>query len=60
MTDTGREFTELHARSSFSFLEASSSPERLAEEAARLGYHSMALVDRDGVYGAPRFFKACT
>jgi error-prone DNA polymerase len=59
MTDTGREFTELHARSSFSFLEASSSPERLAEEAARLGYHSMALVDRDGVYGAPRFFKAC-
>ncbi len=59
MTDSGGEFTELHARSSFSFLESSSSPESLAEEAARLGYHSLALADRDGVYGAPRFFRAC-
>ena len=59
MTDPGLEFVELHARSSFSFLESSASPESLAEEAARLGYGSMALVDRDGVYGAPRFFRAC-
>ena len=59
MTEAGRDFTELHARSSFSFLESSASPESLAEEAARLGYRSMALVDRDGLYGAPRFFRAC-
>ena len=59
MTDAGREFVELHARSSFSFLEASASPESLAEEAARLGYHTLALADRNGVYGAPRFFRAC-
>jgi error-prone DNA polymerase len=52
-------YIELHAQSAFSFLEASSSPEDLAQEAARLGYPGLALLDRDGVYGAPRFYKAC-
>jgi len=59
MIDAGPEFTELHARSAFSFLESSASPESLAGEAARLGCRALALVDRDGVYGAPRFFRAC-
>ncbi len=49
---------ELHAASAFSFLRASSLPEDLVERAARLGYTAVALVDRDGVSGAPRFFKA--
>ena len=31
-------------------------PEDLADRAAELGYAAMALVDRDGVYGAPRFY----
>ncbi len=53
-------FIELHARSAFSFLEAAEQPETLAEEAGRLGMPAMALVDRDGVYGAPRFFRAMT
>jgi error-prone DNA polymerase len=53
-------YVELDARSTFSFLEAASSPERLAEEAARLGYPALALGDIDGVYGAPRFYKAAT
>jgi error-prone DNA polymerase len=53
-------YVELSARSAFSFLEAASSPERLAEEAARLGYPALALVDADGVYGAPRFHRAAT
>jgi len=52
-------YIELHACSSFSFLEGSSSPEELAAEAARLGYSALALLDRDGLYGAPRFYKAC-
>jgi len=51
-------FIELHASSAFSFLEAASLPETLVERAAALGYSALALVDRDGVYGAPRFHKA--
>jgi error-prone DNA polymerase len=51
-------YTELHASSAFSFLRGSSLPEDLVERAARLGYPAMALLDRDGVAGAPRFFKA--
>ncbi len=48
---------ELHAASAFSFLRASSAPEELAERAASLGYSALALVDRDTLSGAPRFFK---
>ncbi len=51
-------YTELHAASAFSFLEAASLPEALVERAAALGYPALALLDRDGVYGAPRFHKA--
>ncbi len=53
-------FVELHATSAFSFLEAAGLPEALAEEAARLGQPALALLDRDGVYGAPRLYRACT
>ncbi|MDB4965031.1 MAG: polymerase alpha subunit [Myxococcales bacterium] len=49
------DYVELRAASAFSFLRASSLPEDLADRAAELGYNAMALVDRDGVYGAPRF-----
>jgi error-prone DNA polymerase len=52
-------FVELHACSAFSFLRGSSPPEELAAEAARLGYEALALLDRDGFYGAPRFYRAC-
>jgi error-prone DNA polymerase len=51
-------YVELHARSAFSFLEAASNPEDLVEAAAEQGLAAMALVDRDGVYGAPRFHQA--
>jgi error-prone DNA polymerase len=49
---------ELHAASAFSFLRGASLPEDLVERAAELGYDALALVDRDGLAGAPRFFKA--
>ena len=52
-------YIELHTCSAFSFLEGSSLPEELVKEAARLNYPALALLDRDGVYGAPRFYKAC-
>jgi error-prone DNA polymerase len=51
-------YTELHAASAFSFLRGSSLPEDLVARAAELGYPALALVDRDGVSGAPRFYKA--
>ncbi len=51
-------YVELHSRSAFSFLRGASNPEQLAEVAAESGVAAMALCDRDGVYGAPRFHKA--
>ncbi|MCF7762292.1 MAG: error-prone DNA polymerase [Verrucomicrobia bacterium] len=51
-------YIELHARSAFSFLRGASLPEQLAKAASNLGMPAMALCDRDGVYGAPRFFRA--
>ncbi len=52
------DYVELHARSAFSFLRGSSTPEDLMSAAARLGLPAVALCDRDGLYGAPRFFHA--
>ncbi len=51
-------YVELHAASAFSFLDGASLPEALVERAASLGYSTLALLDRDGVYGAPRFHLA--
>ena len=54
MTD----YVELHARSAFSFLEGASVPEELIAVAQKLEMPAMALMDRDGLYGAPRFHLA--
>ncbi len=51
-------YIELHTSSAFSFLRGASLPETLIERAAALGYPAIALLDRDGVYGAPRFHQA--
>ena len=51
-------YIELHARSAFSFLEGASLPEELIGVCAHLGMPAMALLDTDGVYGAPRFHLA--
>lgn len=51
-------YAELHARSAFSFLRGSSSPENLAYVAADQDLPALALCDRDGVFGAPRFYTA--
>ena len=51
-------YVELHASSAFSFLDGASLPEALVARAAALGYPALALLDRDGVYGAPRFHLA--
>jgi error-prone DNA polymerase len=51
-------YIELHARSAFSFLEGSSLPEDLIAACAQLQQPAMALLDRDGFYGSPRFHMA--
>src|SRR3954463_2127809 len=52
------EYVELHARSAFSFLEGASSPEEMAAVCAELGMPAMAMLDSNGVYGAPRLHMA--
>ena len=52
-------FVHLDVRSFFSLKEGAFSPEALARRAAELHLPSVALVDRDGLYGTARFVDAC-
>ena len=52
------EYVELHARSAFSFLEGASMPEALVQQAANLGMSALGILDRDGLYGAPRLYTS--
>ena len=56
--DDARPYAELRASSAFSFLDSSALPEDLAHHAAENDVTAMALVDTNGVYGAPRFYTA--
>ncbi|MBA3455626.1 MAG: error-prone DNA polymerase [Deltaproteobacteria bacterium] len=47
-------YAPLWCKSNFSFLEGASHAEELVEEAHRLGLGSIAITDRDGVYGMVR------
>src|SRR5215472_18515551 len=51
-------YIELHAKSAFSFLRGASIPEEYVDRTKELDQAGMALVDCDGVYGAPRFHLA--
>ncbi|MBA2468061.1 MAG: DNA polymerase III subunit alpha, partial [Chloroflexia bacterium] len=50
-------YTELHLHTAFSFLDGSSLPEDLVNQALRLGYRSLAITDHDGVHGAMEFAR---
>src|SRR6476646_2750811 len=52
------EYVELHAKSAFSFLQGASVPEEYIDRCRKLEMPAMALLDRDGVYGIPRFHMA--
>src|SRR6266536_1912238 len=52
-------FVHLSVRTYFSIKDGAFSPEDLARRAAELGMPAVALADRDGLYGAPRFAAAC-
>lgn len=51
-------FAELHAAGSYNFLRGAGDPEEMVATAASLGLTALALVDRDGLYGAARFATA--
>ncbi|MDQ3442777.1 MAG: DNA polymerase III subunit alpha [Chloroflexota bacterium] len=50
-------YTELHLHTAFSFLDGSSLPEDMINQAAQLGYQSLAITDHDGVHGAMEFAR---
>ena len=49
----------LDVRSCFSLKEGAFTPEQLVSRAVELGMPAVALTDRDGLYGAARFVRAC-
>ena len=53
-----KNYVELHARSAFSFLEGSSTPEELVARAHELKFPAIAMLDRDNISGAARFHMA--
>ena len=54
----GDVYIELHSKSAFSFLQGACVPEEYSGRAADFGMPAMGLLDRDGVYGSPRFYLA--
>ena len=52
-------FSHLHVRSGFSYGYGVATPEELVEAASRREMDSLAITDRDGLYGVPRFLMAC-
>jgi error-prone DNA polymerase len=52
-------FVHLDVRSCCSLKEGAFTPEQLVRQAAELGMPAVALTDRDGLYGAARFVRAC-
>ncbi|MDA1087172.1 MAG: error-prone DNA polymerase [Verrucomicrobia bacterium] len=57
MNGSAANYAPLWCKSNYSFLEGASHPDELVEEAHRLGIRSLALTDRDGVYGMVRAHK---
>jgi len=51
-------FTHLHVHSGFSFLYGTFTPEALVHRAREMGFSAVALTDKNGLYGAIRFYKA--
>src|SRR5437588_12293976 len=52
-------FVHLHVASGYSLRYGASHPEALVARAAEHGQEALALTDRDGLYGAVKFAKAC-
>jgi error-prone DNA polymerase len=53
-------YAELHAHSSFSFLDGVSDPQDMVEQAVRLRLEALTLIDHDGMYGVVRFHEVAS
>ena len=53
------EYAELHAHSHYSFLNGTSGPAELVEQAVKRGLKGLALTDDDGLYGVIPFVRRC-
>src|SRR5438045_9283127 len=51
-------YAELHCHSNYSFLEGASHPDELVARARDMEMPAMAITDRNGLYGAVKFFGA--
>jgi error-prone DNA polymerase len=51
-------YVELHCHSNYSFLEGASHPEELVARARDMEMPALAITDRNGLYGAVKFFGA--
>jgi len=51
-------FVHLRVRSGYSFLFGAFTLKALIEKVKELGMDSIALIDRNGLYGAVKFYKA--
>ena len=58
-TGTGESFVHLHVASGYSMRYGTAKPHQLVERAAAFGQPALALTDRDGLYGAVKFVRAC-
>src|SRR4029453_11676511 len=52
-------YAELHLHTCYSLLEGASSPKELIGRAGRYGYDSLAITDRNNLYGAMVVARAC-
>ncbi|GAA6525732.1 DNA polymerase III subunit alpha [Intrasporangium sp. DVR] len=52
-------FVHLHVASGYSMRYGTAKPEQLVERASAFGQPALALTDRDGLYGAVKFVRAC-
>ena len=52
-------YAELHCHSHYSFLNGTSSPAELVEQAVKLGLKGLALTDDDGLYSVIPFVRKC-
>ncbi|HEY6698908.1 MAG TPA: PHP domain-containing protein, partial [Acidimicrobiales bacterium] len=52
-------YAELHLHTCYSLLEGASTPKELIVRAARHGYDALAITDRNNLYGAMVFARAC-
>ncbi|HET9657236.1 MAG TPA: PHP domain-containing protein, partial [Kineosporiaceae bacterium] len=55
-----RPFTHLHVASGYALRYGASTPAALVAAAQEHGMGALALTDRDGLYGAVKFVRACT